>query len=66
MTLETGEGAGRVDPSTAVVKVAMRARLAAHPMPQKLGPIGLVDIPDEKPILGLCGATERKTGERML
>src|SRR5262245_26631286 len=43
VTLETGERAGRVDPSTAAVKVAMRAGFAAHPMPEKLRPIRLVD-----------------------
>jgi hypothetical protein len=66
LTLETGERAGRVDPSTAVVEVAMCAGLTANPTPEMLGPIRCRDAPDEKPNVGLCGVAERKTGERML
>jgi hypothetical protein len=66
VTLETGERAGCVHPSNAVVEVAMCTGLAANPTPEKLGPIRLLDLPDEKPILGLFEVVERKTGQRML
>jgi len=66
VTLETGERAGRVDPSTAVEEVAMSSGLTAHPTPEKLGPIRLLDIPDEKPVLGLSRTAEGETGEWML
>jgi hypothetical protein len=63
VTLETGQRAGRVDPSTAVVKVAMGAGLPANPPPEKLGPIRLLDVPDEKPILGLGESPKGRPGK---
>ena len=55
VTFEPGERAGGVDPSTAVVEIAMGAGLAADPTPEQLGPIRLLDVPDEKAVLGPRG-----------
>src|SRR6516165_11289794 len=54
VALEPGERAGRVDPPTAVVEVAMGAGLTAGPTPEELGPVRLLDVPDEEPVLWLC------------
>src|SRR6516162_1356634 len=53
LAIKAGQVGGGVDPRAAVVEVAVGAGAAADPGAQQLGPVGLLHVPDEEPVLGL-------------
>src|SRR5215467_13107655 len=67
LALEAGQVAGGIHPRAAVVEVAVGAGAAADPLPEELGRVGLVHVPDQEPVLGLgVRVADPQAGRRVL